>query len=102
VHRELRGTGVRVFTLNPSYTDTPLLKGDGFPERLWWYYFSGKSSPEKIARKGVRAFKKGKVVYIPGLRNWFVHAFLARLLPRGLAGAVSDLALREKKTGGRA
>lgn len=94
VNQELRGTGVMVCTLCPSYTDTPLLKGQGFPDRLRWYSISGLSSPEAIARKGLRAFVRGRTVYIPGLRNWFIHAVLQRLMPRRLAGALSYLVLR--------
>jgi short-subunit dehydrogenase len=94
VNQELRGTGVTVCTLCPSYTDTPLLKGEGFPKRLLWYSVSGLADPETIARKGVRAFKRGKPVYIPGLRNWFIHAVLQRFVPRRLAGALSRRVLK--------
>ncbi len=83
-----------VCTLCPSYTDTPLLKGQGFPDRLRWYSISGLSSPEAIARKGLRAFVRGRAVYITRQRNWFVHAVLQRLMPRRLAGALSYLVLR--------
>ncbi|NTV53364.1 MAG: SDR family NAD(P)-dependent oxidoreductase, partial [Candidatus Firestonebacteria bacterium] len=37
LNAELIGSGVRVQTLNPPYTNTPLLKGHGFPKQLWWY-----------------------------------------------------------------
>ena len=93
LNQELKGTGVSVSTLNPSYTDTPMLQGKDFPGQLWWYSISGLSSPEEIAHKGVKAFLKGKVVYIPGMRNWFIHAFLLRFVPRRLAGVISSRVL---------
>jgi short-subunit dehydrogenase len=96
VNQELKGTGVSVCTLNPSYTDTPLLKGEDFPAHLRWYLICGLSSPEDIARKGLRAFLKGKTVYIPGLRNWFIHDVLLRFVPRGLANQISAWVLKGK------
>jgi short-subunit dehydrogenase len=96
VNQEIKGTGVKVVTLNPSYTDTPLLKSGGFPDRLWWFHVSGVSDPAVIARKGMKAFKREKAVYIPGIVNRFVHSFLPRLVPRALTNAISRRALRER------
>ena len=95
VNEEIRGTGVKVLTLNPSYTDTPLLKSGGFPDRLLWFRISGLSDPAVIARKGIKAFKRDKPVYIPGVINCFAHSVLVRLVPRRLTNAISRLALRE-------
>lgn len=97
INQELKGTGVCVSTINPSFTNTPMLKGKDFPGRLWWFSISGLSSPEVIARKGVKAFLKGKSVYIPGARNWFIHCVLLRFVPRSLAGPISSrvLSVRE-------
>ncbi len=97
VNQEIKGTGVKVFTLNPSYTSTPLLKGGGFPERIWWHMISGLSEPKVIAHKGMKAFKSEKTVYIPGLRNWFIHSILIRLTPRSLVDILSYWALRERR-----
>ena len=97
VNQEIKGTGVKVFTLNPSYTSTPLLNGGGFPERIWWYMISGLSEPKVIAHKGMKAFKSEKTVYIPGLRNCFIHSILIRLTPRSLVDILSYWALRERR-----
>jgi short-subunit dehydrogenase len=94
VHEEVRGTGVRVFTLNPGYSDTPLLKGSGFPAKLRFYHFGGKSDPAVIARKGLAAFKKGKRVYIPESHLWFLFMVLNRFAPRRLISKVSDLMVK--------
>ncbi|HQP32139.1 MAG TPA: SDR family NAD(P)-dependent oxidoreductase [Deltaproteobacteria bacterium] len=96
VNAELAGTGVKVATFNPSYTNTPLLKGEGFPKQLWWYAFSGLNSPEEVAEKGFQAFKADKSFYIPGWHNWFVHAVLQRFVPRRLAVLISALVLKPR------
>jgi short-subunit dehydrogenase len=94
VHEEVLGAGVRIFTLNPGYSDTPLLQGAGFPEKLRFYNFGGKSDPAVIARKGVTAFKNGKRVYIPEKHLWFLFMVLNRFAPRRLISKISDLMVR--------
>jgi short-subunit dehydrogenase len=94
VDQELKDTGVRVFTFNPSYTRTRLLSSGGFPERVWWYWISGLGDPADMAYKAVKAFKQGKPVYIPGLRNWVVHSILARILPRRMLNYLGRWVLR--------
>jgi uncharacterized protein len=94
VSQETRGTGVKVTALCPSYTDTPLLKVEGFPPELWWYRISGLSDPAYIARKGVEALRRGKAVFIPGLRNRIIHTLVLRLTPRRLLDAISYFVLR--------
>jgi short-subunit dehydrogenase len=94
VHEEVNGTGVRTFTLNPGYSDTPLLRGKGFPEKLRFYRFGGKSDPAVIARKGVIAFKSGKRVYIPERHLWFLFMVLNRFAPRRLISRISNLMVR--------
>lgn len=91
VDQELRQTGVHVFTLNPGYTDTPLLKGNGFPQKLRFYSFAGKSSPADIARKGVSAFKRGKRVYIPEPHLWLLFFVFNRFTPRRMINRITRL-----------
>lgn len=95
VRQDLRGTGIVVCTLNPSYTDTPMLHAADFPKKLRWYAVSGLSDPDRIAEKGVQALIKGKPVYIPGLRNRIVHSLVPRLFSRRLAGYISYQALKQ-------
>lgn len=90
VCEEINGTGVQAFTLNPGYTDTPLLKVEGFPEKLRFFNFGGKSSPAAIAGKGVAAFKKGKRVYIPEKHLWFLFMVVNRFAPRRLISGISE------------
>ena len=95
VDEELKGTGVTVFTLNPGYTDTPLLQTEGFPGQLRFFRFAGKSNPADIAQKGVKAFKKGKHVYIPELHLWLLFMVLSRFAPRRIINLISALMVRE-------
>jgi hypothetical protein len=97
VNEELKGTGVKVFTFNPSYTKTPLLSRGGFPARVWWYRISGLSDPADMAREAIKAFKQEKPLYIPGLRNWLVHSLLIRVMPRTLLNILSRWVLRGER-----
>ncbi len=94
VGEEISGTGVRTFTLNPGYTDTPLLKGEGFPTKLRFYRFGGKSNPAVIASKGVAAFKKGKRVYIPEKHLWFLFMIGNRFAPRRVINRISEFMVK--------
>ncbi len=87
---ELKGTGVTVCTLNPSYTDTDILKAEGFPEKLRWFSISGLSTPEWIAKKAIKAFEKGKFIYVPGVLTKFIHLFLIRVSPKRIVDAMSQ------------
>ncbi len=93
VNQECRGTGVSVHTINPSYTDTPLLKTNNFPDKIWWYRISGLAKPQDIARKAIKAVKKGKRVYVPGVMNTCIHLFLPRILPRKLSNLIANYVL---------
>ncbi len=94
VHQELKNTGVKVFTLNPGYTDTPLLQGDGFPKKLRFYRFAGKSDPATIAEKGVRAFMRGRRVYIPEPHLWFLFMVMGRFAPKRITNALSEMMVK--------
>lgn len=97
VDQECRGTGISVHTINPSYTDTPLLKKNNFPNKIWWYRISGLAKPEDIARKAIKAVKQGKRLYVPGVMNALIHLFLPRLLPRKLSNAIAHIVLRQER-----
>ena len=96
VRTELRGTGVTICTLNPTYTNTRLLKIQGFPEKLRWYSISGLKTPEWIAQKAIKAFEKKKFMYVPGLWAKFLHIFLIRFSPRKLVDLVAYYGLQGK------
>ena len=87
---ELKGTGVSVCTLNPSYTDTDILRAEGFPKKLRWFSISGLKTPEWVAKKAIKAFEKGKFIYVPSAWAKFIHLFFVRISPRRLVDAVSQ------------
>ncbi len=71
---ELRKTSIRVSVINPG----PILTNPEIVERINCHGFLGKITsltPEKAAKKGIRAMLKSKKVIIPGLAtklNYFV------------------------------
>ena len=89
-------TGVLVCTLNPDYTDTNMLKGDGFPQKLNQYDLGGLKDPAWVAEQGVRAVVRGKAVHVPGFLTWFSLVFLPRFLPRSAMRAIAYRQLKAK------
>jgi len=81
IAEEINGTGVRIFTLNPGYTDTPLLKSNGYPPAVRWFKTAGVMSPVQVAQEGFAAFKSGKSMYVPGSYNRFA-IFMQRFMSR--------------------
>lgn len=78
---ELAGKGLTVTALCPGPTRTNFGKvARGSKERQ---FKSPKMSAETVARCGHRAFRKGRVLCIPGLLNHFL-IFLMRSTPRRL------------------
>ena len=86
VAREIRGSGVSISVLCPGPTKT------NFQSTVSENTSKNKiamnmASVTKVASCGYKAFKKGKIVIIPGLMNQFL-AFLPRILPRNTASAI--------------
>ena len=81
VDLEVKQKGVSILTLNPSITDTPMIKA--YPNELSVYKLCKLRSPALTARMAVDALKKGKPVCIPGTENWILANVLPRVLPRG-------------------
>jgi short-subunit dehydrogenase len=96
---ELKGTGVTVCTLNPPYADTALLKGDGIPKKIRAYWITGLVTPEWVARKAIRAFEKGKFLYVPGIYAKFIHLVLIKHSPRRFVDFCFYHLLKGKKGG---
>jgi len=78
---ELAGTGLTVTALCPGPTATNFGNiARGKNERQ---FKSPKMSAEAVARCGHRAFRRGRVLAIPGLQHHFL-IFLTRITPRQL------------------
>jgi short-subunit dehydrogenase len=55
-----------------------------------------------VAQKAIKAFEKGKMLYIPGFANKIIHNLMLRLSPRAMVDAVSRFMLQPpKRHGGR-
>ncbi len=78
---EVRGTGVTVTSLAPGPTVTGFQEEAGMEETLLFKLGPMPAAP--VARAGHRAFRRGKVLVIPGLRNRLL-AFSTRFTPRWL------------------
>jgi short-subunit dehydrogenase len=83
---ELAETGVTVTALCPGPTIS------GFQDKAAMHHSAmvkGKRLPasEEVARKGFRAFRRGRRVYIPGWKNWIL-AQLPRFSPRRLVTTI--------------
>ena len=78
---ELAGTGLTVTALCPGPTETNF--GNVARANKTRLFKAPKMSAEAVARSGHRAFRKGRVLCIPGLRNNLV-IFQTRVMPRSV------------------
>ncbi|HXR03617.1 MAG TPA: SDR family oxidoreductase [Verrucomicrobiae bacterium] len=78
---ELAGTGLTVTALCPGPTATNFGNVARSPTER--QFRAPKMSAETVARCGHHAFRKGRVLAVPGLQNHFL-IFLTRIMPRGL------------------
>jgi hypothetical protein len=86
VAEEVAGTGVTVTALCPGPTDTGF--GEAAQMRDSRLFRLGRMSAQEVARIGQRAFRQGRVVVVPGLRNRLL-AFSIRLSPRSIARRIA-------------
>ena len=78
-----KGSKVTVSTLNPPFTKTHLVQDAGVPDD----YIATKisfMSVEDVTRHGHKAFRRGKVRYVPGLHNRLFYLGIAKYLPHGI------------------
>jgi len=80
--REYKGSGIAICTFAPGGIATEMITRSGLDRRF------GTHSPfhlsaGKAAQKAIKAFKRGKVLYVPGFLNKLI-LFLHHLLPRRL------------------
>ena len=75
-----KGSKVIVSTLNPPFTKTHLVKDAGVPDDFIATKISFMAV-EDVTRQGFRAFRKGKVRYVPGLHNRLFYLGVGKYLP---------------------
>jgi short-subunit dehydrogenase len=88
IAEELKGTGVTATCLCPGPTRTEFTARAGMKASN--AFDAAAMGAERAARKGHRAFRRGKVVAIPGVVN-SLGAFLPRITPRWLPRKVTKL-----------
>lgn len=95
VLRDLGGTGVRMMALCPGFTRTEFheragMGTDNIPAWSWL-------SADRVVEEALRDLGRGRAVSVPGKRYKAVVA-LARLLPSGKLGGLSNKAARTYRT----
>jgi len=75
-----RKSKVVISTLNPPFTRTHLVEHGGFPPdylpKILCYL-----NVDEVTESGYRAFKKGKIRFVPGMRNKLLHLGIVKYLP---------------------
>ena len=90
---ELRGTGIRVATINPPFTRTALIRDAGLPTDFIPLSLSFMDVSE-VTRSCYAAFRQGQALHVPGWQNRVLHLGAARYLPRGLVNTLCRLLMR--------
>lgn len=75
-----KGSRIIVSTLNPPFTKTHLVQDAGVPDDFIATKISFMTV-EDVTRQGLRAFRKGRVRYVPGLHNRLFYLGVAKFLP---------------------
>ncbi len=94
VRQEVRKYGVKVCTINPPTTRTPMMKD--LPD-LPFFKLVPLAEPGDMAAAALAALKRGRAFHIPDVRNYFVHALLPRLSARETVAMVSYVMMRDWK-----
>lgn len=91
LHEELRGTGVRVMSLSPGFTDTGFQDEAGVVAGTM--PVAARMGPDRVAEGALKAYDRGKVGYVPGLLNK-LSAYGAMLGPSALGRRFAGLIQR--------
>ena len=80
VRQEVRHHGVKVCTINPPATRTPMTRD--LPPDLPWFKIVPLADPVDMAAAALKALKRGKAFHVPDGRNYFLHVLLPRISSR--------------------
>jgi short-subunit dehydrogenase len=95
LHIELRGTGVRVMSVNPGPVPTEWQRVAGYDESRSGVV-PGEISAEQVVRESLEAFDRGKRFVIPGRTiRWFIRA--TQPSPRALQLRITERIYRPKR-----
>ena len=84
---------VKVSTLNPPFTRTDLINDAGVPEDFIPFTISFKTVDE-VVELGYKAFKNGRLFYVPGWQNKALHLGIMKLLPRRAVNLMGRLTMK--------
>jgi uncharacterized protein len=84
---------VRVATLNPPFTRTPLISDAGLPDDFIPFIISFKTIDE-VVELGYQAFKQGRLFYVPGWQNKALHLGIIKLTPRRALALIGRLTMK--------
>jgi hypothetical protein len=91
---ELRHRKVAVLAVCPGVTRTPFFDIAGAPG---WLQKHASHSPERVVRTALKALDRGKMVIVPGWRNWLL-TLVVRFVPRRRVVKESMRFFRPKRT----
>jgi hypothetical protein len=95
LHTELRGTGVRVMSVNPGPVPTEWQQVAGYDESRTGVV-PGEISAEQVVRESLEAWDRGKRFVIPGRTiRWFIRA--TQPSPRALQLRITERIYRPKR-----
>jgi uncharacterized protein len=98
LHQEYEHTPLAITALCPGVTDTEFFDVAGYRKSTG---FLDKRMPSlRVARVGVKAFRRGKMEVVPGAGNKTL-IFLTRLFPRRFAASVARRLLGGRSTSAR-
>jgi uncharacterized protein len=95
LHIEMRGTGIRVMSVNPGPVPTEWQRVAGYDESRSGVV-PGEISAEQVVRESLEAFDRGKRFVIPGRTiRWFIRA--TQPSPRALQLRITERIYRPKR-----
>jgi len=94
VHQEVKASGVAVTALCPGVTDTEFFEAAGYSQL--GRFMERRMDAAKVARIGVRAWKRGKMTVVTGASNRTL-VFAERFLPRALVAEVARRLMAGRK-----
>jgi short-subunit dehydrogenase len=91
LHTELRGTGVRVMSVNPGPVPTEWQQVAGFDDVA---VVPGKIGADQVVRESLAAYDRGKRSFVPGrVIRWFLRA--SQPAPRGVQLRITERLYRD-------
>jgi short-subunit dehydrogenase len=86
LHQEYKHTRLAITALCPGVTDTEFFQAAGFRDPS--AFLRWRADATKVARKGLRAFRRGKMTVVPGFLNKLL-VLAPRLTTRRFAASVA-------------